>query len=123
VNPKPTVVILSHEQPAESISVHLGKKGGILTGTVTDAKTAKPLNANVEFRWVSDPRTFLSGIGLTNAKFRVLVPSDVAVTMVVSLDGYENWSYSLGRGELRNAILLHPGEELALDIRLRPKGE
>jgi hypothetical protein len=43
--------------------------------------------------------------------------------MVVSLDGYENWSYSLGRGELRNAILLRPGEELALDVRLRPKGE
>lgn len=123
VNSKPEIVILSHEQPAQSTLVHLGKKGGILIGTVADAKTGKPLNANAEFRWVSDPRIFLSGSGLTNARFRILVPPDVAVTMVVSLDGYENWSYSLGRGELRNAILLRPGEELALDLRLRPKGE
>jgi hypothetical protein len=123
VNSKPEIVILSHEQPAQSTLVHLGKKGGILIGTVADAKTGKPLNANAEFRWVSDPRIFLSGSGLTNARFRILVPPDVAVTMVVSLDGYENWSYSLGRGELRNAILLRPGEELALDVRLRPKGE
>jgi hypothetical protein len=123
VNSKPEIVILSHEQPAQSTLVHLGKKGGILIGTVADAKTGKPLNANAEFRWVSDPRIFLSGSGLTNARFRILVPPDVAVTMVVLLDGYENWSYSLGRGELRNAILLSPGEELALDVRLRPKGE
>jgi hypothetical protein len=41
--------------------------------------------------------------------------------MVVSLNGYENWTYSLGKGAMKNAILLGPGEEMRLDIRLRPK--
>jgi len=79
------------------------------------------LNANVEFRWVSEPQNFLSGSGLANAQFRILVPSDVAVTMVVSLAGYENWSYATDTGPVKNAVLLVPGEELNLDIRLQPK--
>lgn len=120
-NPKPPTVALSAEQPFQSVIVRLGKKAGILIGTVTDASTGKPIDATVEFHWVSDSRIFLRGSGLTNARFRVLVPSDTPVTMVVSLEGYEDWAYSLGRGEMRNAILLKPGEELSLDIRLRPK--
>jgi hypothetical protein len=93
----------------------------VLTGTVTDAITGKPLNANVTFQSPSDRRIFLSGSGLTNAKFRILVPSDTPLTMVVSQRGYEDWTYSLGRSEFRNAILLKAGEELTLDIRLQPK--
>jgi hypothetical protein len=88
---------------------------------VANAVTGKRLNANVKFRWVSDPKRSISGSGLTNAQFRILVPSDVAVTMVVSLEGYKDWTFSLGKGDTRNAILLRPGEELNLDIRLWPK--
>jgi hypothetical protein len=108
------VVKLSAKNQSKSMALHLGKKAGILKGTVAEVGTGKPLNANVEFRWVSDPQNFLSGSGLANAQFRILVPSDVAVTMVVSLAGYDNWS-------VRKAVLLHPGEELNLSIRLRPK--
>jgi len=70
---------------------------------------------------VSEPPNFLSGSGLANAQFTILVPSDVAVTMVVSLAGYKNWSYTTDAGSLKNAILLVPGEELNLDIRLQSK--
>ncbi len=118
---KETVVTLSPEHPSENVVVHLAKKAGILKGTVADAVTGKHLNANVEFRRVSEPANFLRGSGLTNAQFRILVPSDVAVTMVVSLEGYEDWTYTLGKGETRNAVLLRPGEELTLEIRLWPK--
>ena len=105
----------------ETVVTHLGKRAGILIGTVRDAETGKPLNANVEFRWVAEPSNFLSGSGLTNATFRILVPADAPLTMVVSLDGYENWRYMLGPGEARDALLVKPGEELTLDIRLWPK--
>ena len=118
---KLSVITLSAEHKSATVAVHLGKKAGILKGTVADAITGKPLNANVEFRWVSEPQNFLSGSGLANAQFRILVPSDVAVTMVVSLAGYENWSYTTDTGSLKNAVLLVPGEELNLDIRLQPK--
>jgi hypothetical protein len=118
---KQTEVTLLGKQPSEAVIVHLGKRAGVLVGTVADAVTGKPLNANVAFRWVSDPTISLSGSGLANAHFRILVPSDTPVTMVVSLKGYEDWTYSMGRGALWNAILLRPGEGLTLDIRLRPK--
>jgi hypothetical protein len=118
---KLSVIRLSAQHKSATVALHLGKKAGILKGTVADAITGKPLNANVEFRWVSEPQNFLSGSGLANAQFRILVPSDVAVTMVVSLAGYENWSYTTDTGPVKNAILLVPGEELNLDIRLQPK--
>ena len=121
-NVKLPTMTLSAEHPSASLVLHLWKKAGILIGTVADVATGKPLNANVEFRWVSEPRNYLSGSGLANAQFRILIPSDVAVTMVVSLAGYEDWSYTTtDEAPVRNAILLRPGEELTLDIRLQAK--
>jgi hypothetical protein len=118
---RPTEAILSEDHPSDEVIVHLGPKAGILMGTVADAATGKPLNANVEFRWISDPDKFLSGGGLTKASFRILVPSDVALKMIVSLDGYENWVYGVDGAKRGKPLLLHPGEEETLDIRLRPK--
>jgi Carboxypeptidase regulatory-like domain len=114
------VVRLSAKHQFASVALTLGSKAGILTGTVADAVTGKPLNANVEFRWALEPRNFLRGSGLTNAEFRILVPSNHPVTMVVSLESYENWRYQTDKSPLKNAILLRPGEELHLDIRLWP---
>jgi hypothetical protein len=117
----PLVVGLSVKHQSASVALGLGNKAGILKGTVVDAVTGKPLNANVEFRWVLEPRNFLSGSGLANAEFRILVPSNNPVTMVVSLKGYENWAYLTDKSPVKNAILLRPGEKLHLDIRLWPK--
>jgi len=114
-------VELSTDHPTDAVTVHLGKRAGILTGTVKDAVTGGPLNADAKICWVSNPVYCIQGSGLTNAKFRILIPSDTPITMVVSLNGYENWTYSLGKGAMKNAILLGPGEEMRLDIRLRPK--
>lgn len=111
----------STDHPTEAVTVHLGKRGGVLTGTVKDAITGKPLNADAKICWISNPVYCIHGSGLANARFRILVPSDFPVTMIVSLKGYEDWTYSLGKGALKNAILLGPGEEMRLDIRLRPK--
>lgn len=103
-----------------AVTVHLGKRAGILTGTVRDAATGRPMDPNVLFHWVSNPRNFL-GTGLNKPRFRILVPPDTPITMVVSQKGYEDWTYSLGRGTMKNAIRLGPGEEMRLDIRLRPR--
>jgi hypothetical protein len=116
-----TVVRLSAKHQFANVVLRLGNKAGILKGTVADAVTGKPLNANVEFRWALEPQNFLSGSGLTNAEFRILVPSNHPVTMVVSQEGYENWTYLTDKRPMKNAILLRPGEELHLDIRLWPK--
>jgi hypothetical protein len=116
----PVITVSAHHRSA-TIVLRLGKKAGILRGTVTDAVTDRPLNANVEFRWLLEPKNFMSGSGLTNAQFRILIPSDTLITMVVSLDGYENWRYESADESRKNAILLRPQEEMQLDIRLTPK--
>jgi hypothetical protein len=118
---KPTEVTVSVSHLTAAITVHLGRRGGVLAGTIVDALTGKPLNADLELRWVPNHVEDIRKVNaLTNAKFRILIPSDTPVTMVASLKGYENWTYSLGKGASRNTILLRPGEELKLDIRLRP---
>jgi hypothetical protein len=120
-NPR-TTVTFSVDHTEEDLVLPIGKKGGLLRGTVTDAKTGKGINANVSFCWVSNPGSFISGSGLTNAQFRIVVPSGIAFTMVVSQDGYRPWTYTSAGGRTPNAIELGPGEELVLDIRLQPEG-
>ena len=54
---------------------------------------------------------------MTNARFRVLVPSDTLVLMKVSKPGYEDWFYT------RNGVIVPiqrgPDEILNLEIRLK----
>ena len=115
-------VTLTNTHDRAVVDLRLGKKAGVLSGTVRDASSGKPIDANVDFRWISDSHIFLSGSGLTNAVFRILVPSDTPLSMVVSQVGYEDWAYSIEtQTGLSTAVLLHPGESMNLDIRLKPK--
>src|SRR5882762_3575957 len=70
----PITLSLSH--PSATDTIILGPKAGILVGAVADAVTDAPLDPCVDFHRASDPNNFLSGTGLVNAKYRVLVPSD-----------------------------------------------
>src|SRR5262245_25365420 len=73
---------LSEENQSGKLDLRFGKKAGVLVGTVTDADSGNPVDANVEFRCTLEPSQFVSGSGLTNARFRVLVPSDTPVAMI-----------------------------------------
>jgi Carboxypeptidase regulatory-like domain len=108
---------LSDENQSAKFDLRFGKKAGVLVGTVTDADSGNPIDANVEFRCIVDPNEFVSGSGLTNARFRVLVPSDTPVSMTVSQTGFENWHFT--RNGVVEPILLAPGETLTLEIRLK----
>jgi hypothetical protein len=111
-------VALSAKNSKATVNLRLAKKAGILVGTVTDASTGKPVNANVEFRWISDPTIAISGSGLANFQFRILIPSDTPLSMVISQSGYENWVYRNITHRL--PLVLGPGESMNLDIRLKP---
>jgi len=110
---------LSDENHIARLDLRFGKKAGVLVGTVTDADNGNPVDANVEFRCLTDPSQFVSGSGLTNARFRVLVPSDTPVSMTVSQTGFENWRFT--RNHAVQPILLAPGETLTVEIRLKRK--
>ena len=111
-------VTLSAKNNKATVNLRLAKKAGILVGTVTDASTGKPVNANVDFRWISDPTIAISASGLANSQFRILIPPDTPLSMVISQSGYENWVY--GSGTHRLPLVLGPGESMNLDIRLKP---
>jgi hypothetical protein len=69
------------------------------------------------FRQRSNPMEDMSGAGLTNAKFRVLIPSNTQVLMTVSKTGYQDWSFT--RNGTAAPIILGPGETQNLDIKLK----
>ena len=94
-------------------------KAGVLVGTVADGETENPMDANVEFRSTTDSRRGITGWGLTNARFRVLVPSDAPVLMKVSKPGYEDWFYT--RNGVIVPIQLGPDETLSIEIRLKKR--
>ena len=114
-------ITLGPNNQTATLTVQLGPKAGSLTGTVTDAVTSAPLNACTEFRWAADPNNSLSGSGLANGKFRILIPSDTDVFWKVWLDGYKPWYYP-GTSDRRRAtsLRLMPGRVRALKIELLP---
>jgi hypothetical protein len=116
-----TDLSLSAGHPVDEEVLNLGRRCGILTGTVTDAVTGKQLDAHFEFHWVSDPQKVWRELGRTDEPFRILVPSEIAITMTVSAHGYAPWTYTPSPYSAQNRILLDPGEELVLDIRLQPE--
>jgi hypothetical protein len=98
----------------------LGPKAGILRGTVADAVTGAPLDPCVDFHIASEPNNFLSGTGLVNSEYRVLVPHDLDVIMKIWHEGYLLWYYPGVRNK-SEALALHlkSGEERTLHIRLQ----
>lgn len=115
----PITLSLSHPSATETIL--LGPKAGILTGTVADAVSGAPVDPCVDFHRASDPNNFLSGTGLVNAEYRVLVPSDREVIMKIWHEGYLPWYYP-GTSNKSDAepLRLKSGEKRTLNIRLQP---
>ena len=115
----PITLSLSH--PSATDTIILGPKAGILVGTVADAVTDAPLDPCVDFHRAADPNNFLSGTGLVNAKYRVLVPSDQDVIMKIWHEGYLPWYYPGANNKSEaKPLRLASGEERTLRIRLQP---
>jgi hypothetical protein len=116
-------VTLTPEQSAASVTIRLGPKAGVLWGTVTDAETGEGLNPCVDLKRASGPNNFLSGSGLVNAKYRLLIPSDTDVLIKLYLNGYKSWYYP-GTSDRSSAGVarLGPGDERKIDIKLQQDG-
>jgi Family of unknown function (DUF6843) len=114
--PVPMAQISAQHRIAEVV-VNLGPKAGILTGTISDAATGKPIPAGFDLAQVKD-RTKWMGTSATPS-FRVLIPSSKEMEVKVSAPGYEAWVYpdpSIPSQVLR----MDPGSEIHLDIQLKP---
>jgi hypothetical protein len=114
-------VALTESNPTARVSLRLGPKAGIVTGTVTDAATGILLYPCAELWWRAKPQISVGGTGLVSHEYRVLIPSNTDVMLKVSVDGYQTWFYPDVADEASaKAIGLKPGEELRLDIQMQP---
>jgi len=116
---KEDIVILAEANSAATVVLHVGPKAGVIKGKVFDAATGKPIVGSVEFHWIADSEIWMS-TGLSEIGVPVLVPANVPLTMVVSREGYEDWRFTAPDGTEKQ-LRLRPGEEMALEIRLRPR--
>ncbi len=115
-NPLPMAQITAQHRSADVV-VNLGPKAGILTGTISDALTGKPILAGFDLAQVKDRTRWMGTSASPN--FRVLIPSSKEIEVKVSAPGYAAWVYpdpSIPSQVLR----MDPGSEIHLDIQLKP---
>jgi hypothetical protein len=67
------------------VVVNLGPKAGILTGTISDALTGKPIPAGFDLAQVKDRTRWMRTSAAPN--FRVLIPSSKEIEVKVSATG------------------------------------
>ena len=114
--PVPMAQISAQHRIADVV-VNLGPKAGILTGTISDAATGKPIPAGFDLAQMKDRTKWMGTSAAPN--FRVLIPSSKEMEVKVSAPGYEAWGYpdpSIPSQVLR----MDPGSEIHLDIQLKP---
>jgi hypothetical protein len=131
----PTGVKLTSAAPTAHVVLKLGPKWGILSGTVEDRTTRKPVVALLRFaeelgRDRSNEPGYLHDFFKRDASgaFRILIPPALDLFLQVNADGYKPWFYPDGlgtfvslEGHLRQQPLplrLESGEQKSLNIEL-----
>lgn len=115
--PLPTVQISAQARIADVV-VSLGPKAGVLTGTIRDAVTGKPIiSAGFDLVQVKDRTKWISTGAAPH--FWVLIPSLKDIELKVSAPGYDTWAYP-GPNLAPQPLQMEPGSETHLDILLNP---
>src|SRR6266436_7302763 len=114
--PVPTAQISAQHRIADVV-INLGPKAGMLTGTISDAVTGKPIPAGFWLVQVKDRNKWMGTSAAPN--FRVLIPSSKEMEVKVSAPGYEDWVY-LDPAIPSQVLRMYPGSEIHLDIQLKP---
>ncbi|HKV82822.1 MAG TPA: carboxypeptidase regulatory-like domain-containing protein [Candidatus Sulfotelmatobacter sp.] len=104
-------VTITPAAPTATVHIRLGSKAGILTGSVKDADTGAPVNAGFKLIRAASPGDWLSTS--QPSSYRVLLPPRKDVLIRVSAPGYKTW-------DRPKPFRLQSGEEMHLDISLRP---
>jgi hypothetical protein len=114
--PVPTALISAQHRFAD-VLINLGPKAGILTGTINDAATGKPIPAGF---WLVQAKDRNKWMGTSAAAdFRLLIPSTKEMEVKVSAPGYETWVYP-DPAIPSQVLRMDPGSEIHLEIQLKP---
>ncbi len=112
-------VVLTANQPFAQVTLKLGPRSGMLTGTVRDKATGKPIGpeGKLSITYVSVEESSSGSIsGLDGAKLRANLPADKEFIVFVSGASYKPWFYI--NDQSRPTLRLEPGEQKVLDVEL-----
>lgn len=119
-NPRDEAIVAVAEPKgqAQDVRVQLGPKAMILTYYVKDSLTGRSLNNIVTFTLTRADEGDSGGGSLDR---RLLLPTDVPVTVEFSAKGYKTWYYPGTTDKAASTSLpTMPGQEVALQISLQP---
>lgn len=118
--PAPTEVILTKDMTSADMTLQVGPKAGVLTGTLRDKTTGKIIVGGFSLTRVDDPKV---AVGMSGAaEFRLLLPPGTDVILEASAPGFKSWFYP-GSPDLASAVPLHleSDEHQELDIEMEPE--
>ena len=109
----PQRVEITPEAPVAIIEIRLGQKSGALISHVTDAASGETLHPEFDLSWASGEPNKRMGIRTADNPFRVQIPANVDVKLVVQCENHKPWTYP-------GVLNLQPGKDLVLDIKMQP---
>lgn len=114
-SPVVTTVMLSAGLPSASISFKLGRDTAIVSGTIKDGLTARPINARINLK-SSGSSSYWLVTGLP-PEFRIQVPATGDISIALTAPGYQTW-YS---GQPPTfSLRLGPGTKKSLNVLMQP---
>jgi uncharacterized surface anchored protein len=116
----PQSVSVTAANPSPVVTVRLRPKGGVLIGTVRDKFTGQPVKEIMVQYLDIDGKASGSAPTFSDGEFRVTVPIQCDLVVVVSAKGYKGWVYTDASSPSHPVLRLSPGERKVVDIQLEP---
>jgi hypothetical protein len=113
-------VTLTPENPSQNVIIRLRPRGGVLTGSVKDKVSGKP----VEDAWINyiaiDNRGGGGSRRSVDGRFSLAAPTESNLLIYVCANGYKGWVYTDASNSAQPVVRLGSGERRVLDIELEP---
>ena len=113
-------VVVSAANPSVEVIVRLRPGGAVLSGTVRDKTSGKPVkDITVQYLGV-DGKASGSLPLASDTEFHVTLPPGCDLVVVVTAKGYKGWVYTDPLNPSRPVLRLGAGEKKLVDIQLEP---
>ncbi len=113
------LVEISQQRPKSSVTVILGPRSGVISGTVKDAVTGLPLSATFHLWRIAEPGAWIRTSA--GSPYRMLVPAGIRVGLEVTAPGYQTWRYfESGAGNEPSTLKLESNQQVTIDVVMLP---
>lgn len=115
-------VTVSAANPSPEVAVRLRPGGAVLSGTVRDKTSGKPVMGLTVQHLDVDGKASGNSLLPSDGEFHVTLPPECDLVVIVSAKGYKGWVYTDPLSPTRPVLRLTAGERKRLDIQLEPSG-